>query len=480
MASENFVQPAIPRFDGHYDHWSMLMESFLRSKEYWQVVSTRITEPPAGVVLTDAQKIVLEGKRLKDLKAKNYLFQAIDCSILETILNKDSSKQIWDSLKKKYQGTARAKQLEDVIIIEKILRSLTAKFNYIVCAIEESRDIDTLSIDELESTLLVHEQKVIRQDKEEHALQAAANLKPTGGGKGGWKGKNGQNRLEEKVGDSQGKGKDYDGQNSTGHKPKSKDKSDVKCFCCQKYDHYCSECRTNLNKNRGEKSNFAENEEEEISLLMACHTKEEGHQNLWYLDTGCNNHMCGDKSAFSDLDETFRNTVKFGDDSTVSVMGKGKVAIQTKESSHSFSNVLFVPELKTNLFSVGQLQEKGYEISIKEGVFRIHDEKLGLIAQVKMTANRMFPLSPIIDVQNINPEEAWSGRKPAVDHFREFGCIAYVHIPDEKGRKLDDKGVKCIFLGASDHSKAYKLYDPIIKKIVISRDVIFDEEKTWM
>ena len=37
MATENnssFVQPAIPRFDGHYDHWAMLMENFLRSKEY--------------------------------------------------------------------------------------------------------------------------------------------------------------------------------------------------------------------------------------------------------------------------------------------------------------------------------------------------------------------------------------------------------------------------------------------------------------
>ncbi|KAH9799278.1 hypothetical protein KPL71_000300 [Citrus sinensis] len=88
--------------------------------------------------------------------------------------------------------------------------------------------------------------------------------------------------------------------------------------------------------------------------------------------------------------------------------------------------------------------------------------------------------SPTIAVQNITPEEAWSGCKPAVDHFRVFGCIAYVHVPDEKRRKLDHKGVKCIFLGVSDHSKAYKLYDPIIKKIVISRDVIFYEEKTWM
>jgi hypothetical protein len=93
MASESFVQPAIPRFDGHYDHWRMLMENFLRSKEYWTVVVSEF-----------------EGLKLKDLKAKNYLFQVVDRSILETILCKDTAKHIWDSMKKKYQGTTRAKR----------------------------------------------------------------------------------------------------------------------------------------------------------------------------------------------------------------------------------------------------------------------------------------------------------------------------------------------------------------------------------
>ena len=94
MASETFVQPAIPRFDGHYDHWSMLMENFLRSKEYWIVVVFGVAEPAVGVVLIDEQKVELEGQKLKDLKAKNYLFQAINRSILETILCKETSKQI--------------------------------------------------------------------------------------------------------------------------------------------------------------------------------------------------------------------------------------------------------------------------------------------------------------------------------------------------------------------------------------------------
>ena len=107
------MQPAIPRFDGHYDHWSMLMENFLRSKEYWYLVEAGVAEPgneEALQALTDAQKSKLDEQRLKDLKVKNYLFQAIDRSILETILVKDTSKQIWDSMKKKYQGTARVKR----------------------------------------------------------------------------------------------------------------------------------------------------------------------------------------------------------------------------------------------------------------------------------------------------------------------------------------------------------------------------------
>lgn len=95
MASENsFVQASIPRFDGHYDHWSMLMENFLRSKEYWTVVVSGVVETTTGVTPTDAQKAELEGLKLKDLKAKNYLFQAIDRSILETILCKDTAKHI--------------------------------------------------------------------------------------------------------------------------------------------------------------------------------------------------------------------------------------------------------------------------------------------------------------------------------------------------------------------------------------------------
>ena len=57
MAGESsFVQASIPKFDGHYDHWSMLMENFLRSKEYWDLVENRIPAAAAGAALSEAQR----------------------------------------------------------------------------------------------------------------------------------------------------------------------------------------------------------------------------------------------------------------------------------------------------------------------------------------------------------------------------------------------------------------------------------------
>ena len=93
MTTENsFVQSAIPKFDGHYDHWSILMENFLRSKEYWSLVEIGLPTEADEATLTDEPKKIIVDQRLKDLKAKNYLFQDIDRSILETILKKDTAK----------------------------------------------------------------------------------------------------------------------------------------------------------------------------------------------------------------------------------------------------------------------------------------------------------------------------------------------------------------------------------------------------
>ena len=52
-------------------------------------------------------------------------------------------------------------------------------------------------------------------------------------------------------------------------------------------------------------------------------------------------------------------------------------------------------------------------------------------------------------------------------------------MPDNKRTKLDDKSFSCVLLGISEESKAYRLYDHISQKIIISRDVVFEENKNW-
>lgn len=82
-------------------------------------------------------------------------------------------------------------------------------------------------------------------------------------------------------------------------------------------------------------------------------------------------------------------------------------------------------------------------------------------------------------VKDVTSEEAWSGVKPSIDHFRIWGCTAHVHVPAEKRTKLDDRSITCVLLRVSEESKGYRLFDPIAKNVVVSRDVVFEEEKQW-
>jgi hypothetical protein len=76
--------------------------------------------------------------------------------------------------------------------------------------------------------------------------------------------------------------------------------------------------------------------------------------------------------------------------------------------------------------------------------------------------------------------EAWHGRKPAVHHLRTFGCIMYVRNTMSHLKKLEDRGRKMIFIGYESGSKAYRVYDPITKRVHVTRDVVFNEQAQWV
>ncbi|KAK0604649.1 hypothetical protein LWI29_017831 [Acer saccharum] len=244
----NFVQPAIPRFNGHYDHWSILMENFLRSKEYWSLVETGYVEPEDVASLTDAQQKKLEEEKLKDLK----------------------------------------------------------KFH--------------------------------RHNVEEQALKVTFEDRAEGRGRG--------------RGFFRGRGR--------GRGRQSFNKALVECYKCHKLGHFQYECPS-----WDKEANYAELGEEKEMLLM----------------------------SYVEMNEAKReDMVKLGNNSRMTVMGKGNVRLKVNGLTHVVTEVFFVPDLKNNLLSIGQLQEKGLAILIKHGLCRIYHPTKGLLIQTAMSANRMFIL----------------------------------------------------------------------------------------
>lgn len=142
-------------------------------------------------------------------------------------------------------------------------------------SIEESKDTSMLSIDELQSSLLVHEQRMSNPVHEEHALKVTHGNQYAG----------------------QGRGRGSFGGRGRGRHRQSFDKATVECYACHKLGHFQWECNKGM-------ANFAESqtESEEHMLLMAYVEEKEQHKtDTWFLDSGCSNHMCGKREYLSDF-----------------------------------------------------------------------------------------------------------------------------------------------------------------------------------
>ena len=88
-------------------------------------------------------------------------------------------------------------------------------------------------------------------------------------------------------------------------------------------------------------------------------------------------------------------------------------------------------------------------------------------AKAVSCANFILNRVPTKFLKHVTHEEKWNGQKPNISNFKVFGCECWAHIPDNKRKKLDPKSHKCIFIGYSEDSKAYRLFDTSTQSVII-------------
>eukprot|EP00253_Pinus_taeda_P013287 PITA_13287 len=287
------------------------------------------------------------------------------------------------------QMRTHGETIEERRIVEKILRVLSSKFDAIVTTIEETKDLSHFSVDELHASLITHEQRLSRN--ENSSLEQAFKTQMSfGRGRGQGRGnKRGRGRSQNRGGrnspaDAQGRGNNSNQNQDQGssqqrgqHHAQGQryEKSNVQCYYCKKYGHYASECRKkHHDMSSRQKANVTRENISQNNVLLACNMAETNSEDIWFLDSGCNNHMTRNIALFSALDKNMKSEVTLGTDSKVSVMGKG------------------------------ELVQKGYNVFFVNDVCTIMDiaPSKRCITEVKMTRNRMFPLKIRADLKNKN------------------------------------------------------------------------------
>ena len=127
--------------------------------------------------------------------------------------------------------------------------------------------------------------------------------------------------------------------------------------------------------NNRQSANFSNEEDKNPkNVLLTCNIAQDKQEDFWFLDSGCSNHMTGNIAMFANLDENVKSEGTTGTDDMISVKGKGRVSIRAKNGEQMIvSDVYYVPRLKCNLLSIGQLMNKGYNVFFKYDLCTIRD-----------------------------------------------------------------------------------------------------------
>ena len=288
------------------------------------------------------------------------------------------------------KSAALGEILDEPKLVKKFLSSLPKKkYIHIVAALEQVLDLNTTGFEDIVGRLKAYEERVQDDDQQDDQGKLLyTNTDPKGQQEGYGRGRDQGGRYNNR---GRGRGR-YNGRTNwrqAGDWTQGRDASRVVCFRCDKTGHYVYDCPERVLKlqEAQETENDSTHEAEDLMVHELIYLNEEkvvpsrfetqsGADNIWYLDNGASNHMTGNREYFTSLDESITGKVRFGDDSRIDIRGKGSILFITRDRKRKvLADVYYIPELKSNIISLGQATESGCEVKMRDEYLTLRDRE---------------------------------------------------------------------------------------------------------
>nr|GEY22729.1 zinc finger, CCHC-type [Tanacetum cinerariifolium] len=401
------------------------------------------------------------------------------------------------------KATSLEHTMEDETLVRKLLNAIPDRYLQIVASIEHYSDLDEMTLEEAIGRLKTYEERikykkgkqVYNQEKLMFTRHENKGKYSRGRGRGRYKfsqGRNHENFKEEKT-DGETSHKNYNKNNS---KKSNYDTRKLQCYKRKKIGHIAPKYPQRTKSN--EQSNLVE-EDLKSTLLMAILEDKEQNVSLHKEDVRYR--------------ETNKNSLWYLDNGA-KIKGKGSILIECEdEKQRIISHVYYIPDLKSNLLSLGQFTKIGCKVVKEDDELRLYDMDNKIFVKVTRQRNRLYKANlrigtPVCLLANLKEDTwLWHARLghlnfeslksmtqrdlvhglPAIKHTTKVCdvCLIGNHSRAPFRKKAKARSTSPLDLVYGDLCGPITPATPFGKKYIFllvddySRDVKFKENETW-
>ncbi|KAK2578707.1 hypothetical protein KPH14_012663 [Odynerus spinipes] len=471
---------------GNWRQWQFVVSTLLDSDNLLEVCNGTLTKPIIGSSDYDAK---LKEWNTANKAAKKIIVTTVEANPLQFLMSCGTAKEMWDKLhgifdmksdeslslvqKQFFEYTwdssggiaKHISQLEQLtnqmkslggeipasMLITRILSTLPPSYRHFHSA-WDSTEATKRTLQNLTTRLLTEELRQQRKESEteETTVALISNLKV---------------------------------RTDTSMKTNSvKSKRRLSCFKCGSKEHLKRDCPKLREQNR----NFDKTDRH----AFVGSVDQGNSQDHWLIDSGASDHMTNRRDYFCKLREfSVPTKVRVGNGEELQAIGQGDIDIETcvngKWAPGTMYDVLLVPDMKHNLFSVKVAARKGIDFEISDRGRRCIFQKNGKIIATGEEIGRLYKLNmrvvsstTMCIASKLDTLQLWHERLGHQNkrHVKTFLNEIGINVT-ERRQKLDKKAYKGYLVGYLDDGLGYRVWIPELNDVIRNRDILFTEEK---